>query len=196
MEVSGAYGSYNAYNGRVTLGRKFKNGLQTLWSGSIYGSDGPENLFYPAYNTPSQNNGVAHNLDDDGFGSFFTTTTFKDFTLEGGFINREKGNPTGAVRAPLSTVPLLRTIDDRGYATLKYDHKFDDGFNLSGNVYYDRNDFQIEYPGCPDLVEEKQTGEWAGGEFQVDKKIFDRHTLTVGAEYRDDFKQTRNMSLI
>lgn len=201
-EASGAYGSYNAYNGRVTLGRKFKNGLETLWSGSVYGSDGPENLFYPQYNTPAQNGGTAHNLDDDGFGSFFTTTTYKDFTLEGGFINREKGNPTAQYDTIFNN-PQLRTIDDRGYATLKYAHKFDIGLDLSGNVYYDRNDFQIEYPGIEgpgtpplttDLVKEKQTGEWAGGEFQVDQKIFDRHTLTVGAEYRDDFKQTRNLT--
>ena len=191
-EASGAYGSYNAYNGRVTLGRKFENGLETLWSGSIYGSDGPENLFYPAYNTPAQNNGIAHNLDDDGYGSFFTTSTYKDFTLEGGFISREKGNPTAQYGTTFNS-PELRTIDDRGYATLKYAHKFDGGLDVSGNVYYDRNDFQIEYPGA-DLVEEKQTGEWAGGEFQVDQKIFDRHTLTVGAEYRDDFKQTRNVT--
>src|SRR5258706_11194462 len=52
-EASGAYGSFNAYSGRVTLGNRFTNGLDVLLSGTIDHSDGPENLFYPAYNTPS-----------------------------------------------------------------------------------------------------------------------------------------------
>src|ERR1700728_3482189 len=43
-EVSGMYGSYNAYSGRVSIGDLFTNGLQFLLSGTIYNDDGPENL--------------------------------------------------------------------------------------------------------------------------------------------------------
>ncbi|MES1180224.1 MAG: TonB-dependent receptor plug domain-containing protein, partial [Verrucomicrobiota bacterium] len=70
-EVSGMYGSYNSYSGRITIGGQFTNGPQFLLSGTYFSSDGPENLFYPQFDTPSQNNGFAHKLDDDGFGSFF-----------------------------------------------------------------------------------------------------------------------------
>jgi len=202
VEASGAYGSFDAYSGRVTVGNQFTNGLQFLLSGTIYDSDGPENLFYPQFDMPSLNvnNGIAHNLDDDGFGSFFGSVNYKDFTVEGGFINREKGNPTGQYSEPPLTTfddSRLRTVDDRSYATLKYAHKFSDTLDVSADIYYDRNDFQIGYPlsgqigGMPvsDLYEEQETGEWAGGEVQVNKKIRDRHLLTVGGEFRDDFSQ-------
>ena len=194
-EASGAYGSFDAYSGRVTLGQQFTNGLNILLSGTIYHSDGPENLFYPAYDTSSQNNGVAHNLDDDGFGSFFGTARYRDFTLEGAFIDREKGNPTAQYLTTFDDA-RLRTVDTRGYATLKYAHKFSDTLDVSGDVYYDQSDFQIGYPEpfgssapAPFFYEEQETGEWVGGEAQVNKKIWDRQLFSVGAEYRNDFSQ-------
>lgn len=202
VEASGAYGSFDAYSGRVTIGEQFTNGLQFLLSGTIYSSDGPDNLFYPEFDTPSLNvnNGIAHRLDDDGFGSFFGSVSYSDFTVEGGYINREKGNPTGQYSTPPLTTfgdSRLRTVDERSYATLKYAHQFSDTLNVSADVYYDRNDFQIGYPlsgvigGTPFSVfyEEEATGEWAGGEAQVAKKIRDRHRVTLGAEYRNDFTQ-------
>jgi len=192
-EASGAYGSFNAYSGRVTLGNRFTNGLDVLLSGTIDHSDGPENLFYPAYNTPSQNNGVAHNLDDDGFGSFFGSANYKDFTLEGAFINREKGNPTAQYLTTFND-PRLDTVDTQGYATLKYAHKFSDTLDVSADVYYHRNDFEIGYPRpsgfpapAPFFFKEQDTGEWAGGEAQVNQKLWDRHQLSLGVEYRNDF---------
>lgn len=190
VESSGSYGSFNAYTGRVTVGSQFTNGLQFMLSGTIYGSDGPENLFYPQFNTPAQNNGIAHNLDDDGYGSFFGSVSYQDFTLEGAFIDREKGNPTAQFDTTFDD-PRLRTDDDRSYVTLKYAHKFDDDLDASADIYYDRADFGIHYPEDPLLFAENQTGEWAGGEVQVNKKIFDLHVLTIGAEYRDDFRQDR-----
>jgi iron complex outermembrane receptor protein len=190
VEASGSYGSFNAYSGRVTIGSQFTNGFQFFVSGTIYNSEGPENLFYPQFNTPAQNNGIAHNRDEDGFGSFFGSVSFRDFALEGAYIDRQKGNPTAQFGTTFND-SRLRTDDDRSYVTLKYAHQFENDWSVSADGYYDRADFGIHYPVDPLLFAENQTGEWAGGEVQVNKKIFDRHILTVGAEYRDDFRQDR-----
>jgi outer membrane receptor protein involved in Fe transport len=195
VEASGTYGSYDAYSGRVTIGDQLTNGLQFLLSGTIYNNDGQENLFYPQYDTPQQNNGIAHNLDGDGFGSFFGSVGYKDFTVEGGYINRKKKNPTAQYGTTFDD-SRLQTVDDRSYATLKYAHKFSDTLDVSANVYYDRSDFQIGYPkpygiSAPgtNFFEEQETGEWAGGGVQVNKRLWDRNMTTVGGEYRDDFRQ-------
>ncbi|MGO8765024.1 MAG: TonB-dependent receptor plug domain-containing protein [Limisphaerales bacterium] len=204
VEVSGMYGSYNAWSGRVTIGdlftNGFANGLQFLLSGTLYNDDGPENLFYPQFDTPSQNNGVAHKMDGDGFGSFFGSINYQDFTLEGGYIDRNKVNPTAQYGTTFDD-SRFRTDDDRSYATLKYGHKFSDTLDLSANVYYDRSDYQVELPGplfapAPGSIldEVQETGQWAGGEVQLNKTIWDRHIITVGAEYRDDFQQDANSS--
>ena len=72
----------------------------------------------------------------------------------------------------------------------------------SANVYYDRSDFQIVYPigipggsaPAPELFEEQQSGEWAGVEVQVNKRMWDRNLFTVGGEFRDDFSQDEHES--
>ena len=185
-EVSGMYGSYNAYSGRVSIGDLFTNGLQFLLSGTIYNDDGPENLYYSQFNTPTQNNGNAHNMDGDGFGSFFGSVSYSDFTVEGGYINREKVNPTAQYGTTFDD-SRLKTVDDRSYATLKYAHKFSDTLDISANVSYDRSDFQIGYPepfGAPapgsEFYQEQETGESASGEVQVDKKLWDRQMIKIG----------------
>jgi outer membrane receptor for ferrienterochelin and colicins len=196
VEVSGEYGSFDAYKGRLTLGKAFTNGLELLLSGSWYHSDGPEDLFYPQYNTPAQNNGVAHNLDDDEYGSFFGSISYQDFALEGAFIRREKGNPTAQYFTTFND-DRLRTIDERSYASLKYAHQFPDIVDVTAQLYYDRSGFDIGYPlGSPvaaGFFKESQAGEWWGTELQLSRKIWDRHMLTAGAEYRDDFRQDQRV---
>ncbi|PYK97526.1 MAG: TonB-dependent receptor [Verrucomicrobia bacterium] len=191
-EVSAEYASYDTYKGRVTYGKSFTNGVRLVLSGTLYDSAGADRLFYRQFNTTNQNNGVARDLDDDSFKSVFGTLAYRDFTLQTAFINREKGNPTAQFFTTFND-PRLRTIDDRGYVSLKYAHVFPDIVDVAAQVYYDHNDFEIGYPVGTALFKEKQAGEWWGAELQLNKRFWERHTLTVGAEYRDDFSQHRRI---
>src|SRR6476646_4650792 len=99
-EASGEAGSYDSYKGRLTWGKKFENGLEMLFSGSIYDSLGRGTLYFPDFDQRlnpgfprARDNGVAHNLDGDRFASTFDLISFKDFTLEGGYIHRQKNDP-------------------------------------------------------------------------------------------------------
>jgi outer membrane receptor for ferrienterochelin and colicins len=196
-EVSGEYAEFDTQKGRVTLGKSFTNGLELMLSGSVYDSDGPDELFYREFNTPAQNNGIARRLDDDSFRSFFGSISYSDFTLEGGFITREKGNPT----APIPTAfndGRLRSEDERGYAALKYNHSFPEIVDVTAQVYYDRSDFATKYPqrfGAVSLLtSEEDIGEWWGAEIQLNKRLWDRHIVSFGGEYRDDFRQELRIS--
>ena len=44
------------------------------------------------------------------------------------------------------------------------------------------------------LFTEKDSGEWWGAELQLNKKLWDRHLVTLGAEYWDDFLQQRQFT--
>ena len=188
--------------------------MQLLLSGTYYDSAGPARLFYPEFNTPTQNNGVAQNKDDDSFGSFFGSLSYRDFTLEGGFISREKGNPTGQFSITnadpgffVTTFndPRLRTTDERSYSALKYAHSFPEVVDVTAQVYYDRYDFEIgipqttfDYTGTNVVssvfTTENDVGEWWGAEVQLNKRLWDRHIVTLGGEYRDDFRQERRVT--
>ena len=196
-EVSGEYASYDTYKTRVTYGKLFTNGVQLLLSGTYYDSAGPDRLFYKKFNTPDQNNGVAQNMDGDSSGSFFGSLGYADFTLEGAFISREKKNPTAQFGSTFND-PRLQTTDDRGYTSLKYAHSFPEIVDVTAQVYYDQSDFEIGYPtaigpGAASFSKEKDAGEWWGTEVEFNKRLWERHIITFGAEYRDDFLQHREV---
>ena len=195
-EASGEYGSYDTYKGRFTVGKLFTNGVDVLLSGTYFDSTGEESLYFKVYDTPDQNNGVAKNLDGQWLASFFGSVGYKDFVLEGAYGKREKDNPTAQYLTTFND-PKLRTMDERSYAALKFTHSLPADVDVTAQVYYDSVYYDITYPvGNPVQIasyQEEQTGEWWGTEVQVNKRLWDRHTLTLGAEYRDDFRQQQQV---
>lgn len=195
-EVSGEYGMHDTYKARVTYRKQFTNGVELLLSGSYSDSSGAERLFYPEFNTPAQNHGVAKGLDGQTFGSFFGSIGFRDLTLEGAYVRRDKENPTAQFFTAFNH-DGLETIDQRSYAALKYAHEFPEIVDVTARLYYDRADYEIGYPfvtgsgtnRSSSLFKEKQVGEWWGAEVQLNKRLWDRHIVSAGAEYRDDFRQ-------
>jgi outer membrane receptor for ferrienterochelin and colicins len=187
-EVSGEYGSFDTYKGRFSYGKVFTNGVRVVLSGTMYDSAGPDHLHYSEFDTPSQNNGNVDGHDHDSFGSFFGSLGYRDFTMQGAFISRDKQNPTAQYFTTFND-PRLRSSDDRSYANLKYEHSFPEIVDVTAQVYYDRCDASTDYPITPTVFHEDQVGEWWGTELQLSKRLWQRHTITVGAEYRDDFRQ-------
>jgi outer membrane receptor protein involved in Fe transport len=65
-ELSTTAASFGTYSGRASYGRAFANDLELLVSATY--SDGKgRNLFYPEFNAPLTNNGVANGDDYEGF---------------------------------------------------------------------------------------------------------------------------------
>jgi iron complex outermembrane receptor protein len=188
VEVSGEYGSFDTYKARATFGKLFTNGVSLLLSGTYYDSAGQDALFYKEFNTPAQDNGVARNMDGGSFESAFGSLGYGDVSLEGAFINREKVNPTAQYQTTFND-PHLKPTDQQGYATLRYVHSFDEVMDLAARVYYDQKDFSISYPYDTAVYQEEDMGKWWGAELTLSKRLWDRHVLTLGAEYRDDFEQ-------
>jgi iron complex outermembrane receptor protein len=198
FEASGGYGTFDAYKARLSYGRLFASGLEFLFSGTYYDSAGNSALFFKEFDTPAQNSGVAKNMDADRSVSLFSSWTYLDFSLEGAFNHREKVNPTAQYNLTTFDDPRLRTTDEQGYAALKYMHSFLDDYDVTARLYLDHYTHNIGYPQM--LVEngqilysafskEQDTGQWWGTEVQVNHCLWGRHVFTLGAEYRDDFRQ-------
>ena len=187
-ELSTEIGSFDTYRGRGTYGDRFSNGIEVLFSGSYYDSAGQDTLFYPEYDNPAQNNGIVNGADDDSFPSFFGKASFRDFTLQGGFVSREKGIPTGAYGTDFPT-DRTRSLDEHAYVFLKYEHQFDSSLNVSSRLYYDRFYYQGDYLYSGVLNRDRSTGEWWGIETKVDQRFFNSHNVTAGVEFRHDFRQ-------
>jgi len=202
FEGSAEYGTFDSYKVRATYGKAYTNGVNVLFSGTYYDSAGQPQIFFKEFNTPQQNNGIAQDMDADRYRSLFGSVNFKDFTLEAAYNNREKINPTGQFSLTTFNDPRLRTIDERSYVDLKYAHSFAE-VDVTGRVYVDSYSHNISYPQSlmvggktvySALTSEQDVGEWWGAELQLNKTIFDRHVLTLGAEYCDDFLQEASIS--
>ena len=135
-EVAAEAGSHETYRGRLSYGDRLENGLEMLLSATGYDSDGNGRLYYPEFDSPDTNNGIAEGADRDEFHSLFARFSLLDFTLEGAYIGRDKGIPT----APFGTVfndSRTKGESRQAYGRLSYDHRFAIGITakaVAGNV--------------------------------------------------------------
>jgi len=193
-ELSGETSSYNSNKGRLTYGNKYQSGLEFIVSGSYYYSGGQPSLFYKEFDTPAQNNGLAQKMDQDTFQNYFAKASYGDFTLQGGYVGRKKRVPTASFGTIFNN-GRDATVDNRGYLDLKYQHEFGNQLTVKGRLYYDRyyyrGDFLIDYPP-PTLNQDFLNTDQVGGELTVIKRLFDDHKVTLGSEYRNQFRMNQS----
>jgi iron complex outermembrane receptor protein len=190
-EISGAAGSHNTYQGRVTFGNRFEGAnSEVLVSGTKYRSSGNEELYYPEFNDPSTNYGIVRGCDGDSFGNAFLNAGWGYLNLQGVYGSRSKDIPT----APWGTAfgeAGTKSVDDRGYADLSFDRTFG-SLALLARLYYDRYRYDGEYYFPTYLNKDRATGESWGGEMKLTKTLFEKHKLTAGTEYMDNFRQDQS----
>jgi len=203
VEVSGEAGSLNSYKGRFSYGKLFKNDVELLLSGSYYTSEGHRRLYYPEFDQRvsidprATNNGVAKNADGEKAFNLSGSVSYHELSFSGFFASRTKEVPTASFGTVFND-GRLETTDYRAYADLKYERSYGEDIRLAGRLFYDHASYYGDYPynyaapgDPPDLVLNKDysLGEWAGTEWQVTSRLFDRHTLLGGLEYRENLHQ-------
>jgi iron complex outermembrane receptor protein len=188
VEGSADVGSFEQYKGRLSYGNKFQNGLEMILSGSLFHSEGHHHLYYEEFDTPSTNNGIAENCDYDRFHSLFATLSFYDFTLQGAYLDRKKGIPTGAFGTDFND-PFNQTLDAPAYLDLRYDHNFENLLGVTARLFYDRYEYKGNYIYSGVFNKDYSLGEWWGTELKFTKTLFKKHKLTLGAEYTDNLRQ-------
>ena len=191
LEMEGGAGTLNTYRGRITYGGRFA-GVDALLSGSFYGSKGNKRLYYPEYDSPATNNGIASHMDDDQALNLLATLSMHGFRLQAAYSDREKGDPTGSFSDVFNN-PWNREHDGRGYLDLRYEHTKGET-TLMARTYYDRyvNDGQFlqDYsPDPPIFNKDFGRGESWGAEFQAISTLLRRYKVVSGFEYRKDFRQ-------
>jgi outer membrane receptor for ferrienterochelin and colicins len=198
-EISAEAGSLDTYKGRVSYGKKYSDNADVLFSASGYDSKGNEKLYFKEFDNPSTNNGVAENLDGEELSKFFFRTTFQDLTLTAAHGSQDRDRSL-AVYGTWFDKPS-DAIERRSYAELKYDHSSDKDTNVFSRFYYDLSTTYLTFPykgkredGTPyvNYDREKYVAEWVGSELKLTRKIFDRHNVTLGAEYQYNISQDIN----
>ena len=184
--------SFRTYNGRASYGGKYQ-GMDMVLSGGFYDSQG-QTLFYPEFNTPATDNGIARNADYDTYQHFLATVSLRGFTLQGVYSDRNKGIPTGAFGTFFND-SRSHTFDSERYLDLSYQRTMSRGWDLAARTSVGRHVYDGIYvygpaaPGESDLLNyDFARGTWWSSELKLQHSL-ERHNLTFGTEFQENLQQ-------
>jgi iron complex outermembrane receptor protein len=81
---------------RASSGRRLANGIDFAVSGTAERSDGVSRLYFPAFDAPATNNGVAEDLDREGARQLYGRLIFRDLSITGAYGVRDRDVPTAS----------------------------------------------------------------------------------------------------
>jgi outer membrane receptor for ferrienterochelin and colicins len=189
-------GSLDSARVHARLGRALPNGLDFALSGTYERSGGVERLYFPAFDTPGTNNGVADGLDGEQLQQFYSRITFKNLTFTGAYGQRQRHVPTASFgtlfneqMTPQETIDLHTLLDaeyvrsigaTRLVARVSYDRYSGEGiFPFAG----------LENDGVPLIGRSLALGtRWSVGTW-LTRALPGRQVLTFGAEFIDNVHQ-------
>ena len=181
-------GSFGARKARASYGWRGENGAELLLSATSFRTDG-QDLFFPEFNTPGNNSGIARGLDHDRGQSFFVKAAFGSWGLTLAHAERKKGVPTASFSQVFND-PRSHTIDTQTFADLGYRGALSPQAEWSAHVFAGRYDYRGDYIyGAPPDTSVNRDGSrarWWGGEVKLVSTGFERHKLVAGAEYQRD----------
>lgn len=192
-ELSGSVGSFGSYEGRASGGTQKADGPEVVVSGTL-GDAAGQTLYFPEFDDPATNHGFARGADEERWGSAFARLSYGDFALQGAWSDRRKELPT----APYGSVfPSDRSFSRDAYGTLSLSWRraFADKLEVSArtslNGYWYDGEYEFDDGlGGTYLNADEVDGLWWGGELVVSKSFWDdRARVTLGGEYRDNFRQ-------
>jgi iron complex outermembrane receptor protein len=195
-EVGVEAGSLHARKGRATYGTRLRGGTEVLASFSAYGSEGHDRLYFPEFDDPAGNDGIAENNDGDSARNAFLKFFRDDFTVEAAYVRRAKEVPTASYDSTFND-PRQGTLDRQGFIALQYDAELNDRQRVTARLSYDQYRYDGAYSNAWDengdptgeLTEDWGEGRWWTAELQYTGRVADLHRYVLGAEIQYNAQQ-------
>jgi outer membrane receptor for ferrienterochelin and colicins len=196
VEIAGAGGSLGTYRTRVSYGKQYSNGLEAMISASAYQNHGYRQVYFPEFDSPATNNGIAQNADGDRFYSSIANVSYGKVAFRAAYVWREKHAPT-AFFGTVFNDPRTRTRDSRGYFEVEFQHTLTSDWQLNGRASYDQSGYNGTYVydlGTTDnplitLNHDSSRGQWLGYEVSASRRLLEKQRISIGSEGRFNVKQ-------
>lgn len=193
-ELEGTAGSLGMLRSRVSYGRDLGDGDDLLLSGTVFSSEGGR-LVYDEF-AAEPNGGVTRDTDDEHGFSLFSQVVHGPWRLQGAFVSREKGIPTGSFETVFDDRDN-RTLDERGWLALSGVRREEGRYELRGQLAYDTYYYGGSYVydesgtgGSPRAKNfDRAWGSWWTGEAELAWLALPDQRLTVGVELRDELRK-------
>lgn len=189
-QVSVQTGSHAARKARASYGMRDENGAELLLSATAYRQRGADH-YYPEFDTPATNNGIAQRLDHDHGESVFMKGAMGPFSLSLAHSERTKGVPTASFSQVFND-PRSHTVDTQSFVDFGYRAALADHTELSSQVYWGRYDYRGDYVyDYPPLTINRDVARarWWGAEAKLISTRYVGHKLVLGAEIQRDYQR-------
>jgi outer membrane cobalamin receptor len=172
-EAATEFGSHRLRGNRVTFGHQLENGLDLAVSASGMSSSGRA--------LPADLVGDRSNVEVEANGRYFVKAAYQGWTFEGATVRRSMPVST------MSTDPREQASDEDAYYRLRWNGDLNPTVKSSIDFY--QGNYRLN-----DITSDGSWFQFAGADWRgIDAKVvttaFSGHTIVVGSEYRDDFRQ-------
>src|SRR3984957_16615164 len=141
-------GTLGTHYVRASAGQRLASGLDVAVSGTFEQSAGVNQLFFPAYDAPATNNGIAQGLDGQRLGQFYGQVRFKDIVFTGVYGTRQKDVPTASFGTLFNEhQPPEQTTDRHTLADVEYSRTLGVS-HVTVRASFDRFSSDGSFPGA------------------------------------------------
>jgi outer membrane receptor for ferrienterochelin and colicins len=196
-------GTLGAQLVRATVGHRLANGVDLALSGTYEHSGGVGRLYFPAFDAPATNNGVAVGLDGEGVRQFYGRLAFNGLTVTGAYGSRQRDVPTASFGTLFNEQGSREETTDRHtLVDAQYGRGFR-GTRVTFRASFDRFSYDGTYPfageqdNAPALVGHNNVvgTRWSVGS-GLTRAFRGRQTVRAGVEFIDNMRQDQTAGYI
>jgi len=184
------YGTHARRKALIEFGNVSDSGLEVCGSFSGLDSNGQGHIYFPEFDNPATNYGVAEGMDDERATRGYVSASYKGLTFLFNEGKQRKVIPTAPYGAVFNKDGTC-TAEEREFAELSYERDVLRRHNgkLLFRLYQDEHEYNGDFIfdiGAPTLATFKgyTLSKWWGGEARYSQDISPRLSVICGLEYQ------------
>lgn len=190
QEPSSVMAGGGSHHTTIASGR-FAHDLRGGFSMSIAGSmqnDQGQNLYFPEFDTPENNNGLNVGHDYDNYRNLMGTVTGHGLRFLALTSSRTKGIPTSWYGTTFNR--NAQFTDGRSLLALTAEHRSSATGKLFFRTSYDRFDYHGRFPYGDDIGRDRSSSTRLNADLRYVWDVKPNHRLTFGTEHVDNLRAT------
>jgi iron complex outermembrane receptor protein len=188
QEASSVMAGGGSHHTTIASGR-FVQDLRGGFSMSVAGAmqnDQGQNLFFPEFDTPQDNNGISVGHDYDNYRSLMGTVAGHGLRLLALTSSRTKGIPTGWYGTVFNRQEQV--TDGRSLLSLTAEHRVSATSQVFLRTSYDRYAYHGQYPYPDEVSRDQSISTRLNADLRYVWDAKPNHRVTFGAEYVDNVR--------
>jgi len=184
------HGTHARRKAFVEYGSVYDSGLEVCGSFSSLDSNGQGHIYFPEFDNPATNYGVAEGIDDERATRGYVSASYKGLTFLFNRGKQKKVIPTAPYGGVFNVDGTFQT-EERGFAELSYERDVlrSHSGKLLFRLYQDEHEYNGNYLldiAAPTLAtfNGATTSKWWGSELRYSQDISARLSVICGIEYQ------------